>query len=66
MSAGEINHLSTKPEDWNSEISDGIYVWSSNSTATKIGILRGIFEECNIQGSELSFEFRPEIDDEDE
>ncbi len=66
MSAGEINHLSRKPEDWNSEISDGIYVWSSNSTATKIGILRGIFEECNIQGSELSFEFRPEIDDEDE
>lgn len=65
MSAGEINHLSTKPEDWNSEISDGIYVWSSNSTATKIGILRGIFEECNIQGSELSFEFRPESEDDE-
>ena len=62
MSASEKNHLSTESEDWNTKIADNIYVWSSNSTITKIGILRGIFDDCNISGSELVFEFRPEAE----
>lgn len=36
------------------------YVWTDNSTATKINILRGMFEGCNIPASELVFEFRSE------
>ena len=35
-------------------------------TATKINILHGMFEECNIPASELVFEFRSEQEGEDE
>ena len=65
MSANEKNHISSTPEDWRTELDDGIYVWTSNSTATKIGILRSIFAECNIPGSELVFEFRPDNEDDE-
>ena len=43
-----------------------MYVWTDNSTATKINILHGMFEECNIPESELIFEFRSEQEGEDE
>lgn len=49
---------STTHEDWRHELAPGIYVWTDNSTATKISILHGMFEECNIPASELVFEFR--------
>lgn len=67
MCANEKNHLSNKPEDWNTEFTDGesLYVWSANSTSVKIDILRGIFTDCNIPGSELIFEFRPENNDDE-
>lgn len=41
-------------------------VRTDNSTNTKIGILRGMFKECNIPGSELVFEFRTDTVEEDE
>lgn len=46
---------------------DGHYVWTSNSTSTKLGILRGLFDECGIDQSELVFEFLPisQPDDDD-
>ena len=31
-----------------------------NSTYSKINVLHGLFDECNIPYSELSFEFRPD------
>ena len=43
-----------------------MYVWTDNSTATKINILHGMFEECNIPASELVFEFRSDQEGEDE
>ncbi len=58
--------FSTKQEDWRRELAAEIYVWTDNSTATKINILHGMFEECNIPASELIFEFRQEIEEVDE
>ena len=43
-----------------------MYVWTDNSTSSKINILNGMFAECNIPTSELVFEFRPDEDDGDE
>ena len=48
------------------EIATGLYVWSSNSTSSKVSILHGIFTECNIPYSELVFEFRPETESDGE
>jgi hypothetical protein len=39
---------------------------TDNSTATKINILHGMFEECNIPASELVFEFRSDQDGKDD
>lgn len=60
MCANESHGFSHTPEEWRKELDRGIYVWTDNSTATKIGILKGMFDECNIPQSELVFEFRPE------
>lgn len=60
MCANESHGFSQTLEDWRKELDRGIYVWTDNSTATKISILKGMFDECNIPQSELVFEFRPE------
>ena len=66
LCANEKCGFSTAPEEWRRELAPGIYVWTDNSTATKINILHGIFEECNIPASEPVFEFRSDQDGEDE
>lgn len=66
LCANEKCGFSTKQEDWRRGLAAGIYVWTDNSTATKINILHGMFEECNIPASELIFEFRQEIEEVDE
>lgn len=53
-----IYNVLNRHEDWRHELAPGVYVWTDNSTATKISILHGMFEECNIPASELVFEFR--------
>lgn len=66
LCANEKSGFSTIPESWRRELAPNMYVWTDNSTATKINILHGLFEECNIPASELAFEFRSDIDDADE
>ena len=66
LCANEKCGFSTTQEDWRRELAPGFYVWTDNSTASKISILRGMFEECNIPASELIFEFRSEQEGEDE
>ena len=63
LCANEKCSFSTTPEDWKSELAPGMYVWTDNSTATKINILHGMFEQCNIPASELVFEFRSDQED---
>ena len=66
LCANEKCSFSTSPEEWRRELAPGMYVWTDNSTATKINILHGMFEECNIPASELVFEFRSDQEGEDE
>ena len=66
LCANEKCGFSAKQEEWRRELAPQIYVWTDNSTATKISILHGMFEECSIPASELVFEFRSEQDEEDE
>ena len=66
MSANEKCHIAKEDADWRTEITDNFYVWTANSTITKIGILRSIFDECGVSGSELVFEFRPESQESDD
>lgn len=66
LCANEKYGFSTTQDGWRRELAQGIYVWTDNSTASKINILRGMFEECNIPASELVFEFRSDQDGEDE
>lgn len=63
LCANEKCSFSTTPEDWKRELAPGMYVWTDNSTATKINILHGMFEQCNIPASELVFEFRSDQED---
>lgn len=58
--ANEKYGFSTTQGDGRCEFVTGMYVWTDNSTATKINILHGMFGECNISASELVFEFRSE------
>ena len=58
LCANEKNGFHTMPESWRRELAPNMYVWTDNSTATKISILNGMFAECNIPTSELIFEFR--------
>ena len=62
LCANEKSGFYTQPESWRRELAPNIYVWTDNSTAAKIGILKGLFQECNIPASELVFEFRAEQD----
>ena len=63
LCANEKSGFHTKPETWRRELAPNIYVWTDNSTATKIGILTGLFKECSIPASELVFEFREDSSD---
>lgn len=56
----------TQPESWRRELAPNMYVWTDNSTTTKISILKTLFTECNIPFSELVFEFRSDRDEEGE
>lgn len=58
LCANEKSGFYTKPESWRRELAPNVYVWTDNNTATKISILKGLFQECNIPASELIFEFR--------
>lgn len=66
LCANEKSGFSTSPESWKRELAPNMYVWTDNSTATKINILHGMFDESNIPASELVFEFRSDIDGADE
>ena len=66
LCANEKYSLSTSSEEGKYELASGIYVFTHNNTITKIYILRGMFTECNIPASELVFEFRLDIEGEDE
>lgn len=66
LCANEKSGFSTSPESWRRELAPNMYVWTDNSTATKINILHGMFDESNIPASELVFEFRSDIDGADE
>ena len=66
LCANEKCGFSTTQDYWRRELAPGKYVWTDNSTATKINILRGMFEESNIPASELVFEFRSEQEGEEE
>lgn len=66
LCANEKCNFSTTPEDWKRELAPGMFVYTDNSTATKINILQGLFGECNIPASELVFEFRPDQEDANE
>lgn len=58
LCANEKNGFHTQPESRRKELAPDVYVWTNNSTATKISNLTGLFMECNIPASELVFEFR--------
>lgn len=66
LCANEKCCFNTMPESWRCELAPNMYVWTDNSTATKISILNGMFAECNIPSSELIFEFRSDQDGEDD
>ena len=63
LCANEKSGFSSTPESWRRKLASGIYVWTDNSTSTKIGILHSLFEECNMSASELVFEFRQNQDE---
>ena len=63
LCANEEHGFSHTPETWRKELAPGLYVWTDNSTYTKINILRGMLNECNIPLSELVFEFRADETD---
>ncbi len=63
LCANEEHGFSHTPETWKKELAPGLYVWTDNSTYTKINILRGMLNECNIPLSELVFEFRADDTD---
>ena len=58
LCANEKNGFSNTPESGRMEFSNGLYVWTDNSTSSKIWVIHGMFTECNIPYSELVFEFR--------
>lgn len=70
LASKDIN-LHTKSSEIYSYVADNCYVWSSNSTKSKRGILLYIFKEIGLSPSELEIELIPEtetnlFDEEDE
>ena len=66
LCANEKCGFSTTQDGWKRELAPSLYIWTDNSTASKISILRGMFEECNIPTSKLIFEFRSEQEEDEE
>lgn len=66
LCANESHGFSHTHESWRKELAPNMYVWTDNSTYTKINILRGMLNECNIPLSELVFEFRADVVEGDE
>ena len=66
LCANESHGFSHTAESWRKELAPNMYVWTDNSTSTKINILRGMLNECNIPLSELIFEFRADVVEGDE
>ena len=66
LCANETHGFSHTSESWRKELAPNMYVWTDNSTYTKINILRGMLNECNIPLSELVFEFRTDVVEGDE
>lgn len=66
LCANEKNGFSNTPESGRMEFSDGLYVWTDNSTSSKIWVIHGMFSECNIPYSELAFEFRASSEEDPE
>ncbi len=62
LCANEKHGFSYKSEAWRRELGQNMYVWSDNSTNTKLSILHGLFNECDIPYSELAFEFRQDVE----
>lgn len=62
LCANEKHGFSYKSESWRRELGQDMYVWSDNSTNTKLSILHGLFNECDIPYSELAFEFRQDVE----
>lgn len=54
LCANEKSGFHTLPESWRRELGPDMYVWTDNSTSTKINILNGMFSECNIPTSDLT------------
>ncbi len=52
-------NLHSKEHDNLTKIADNCYVWSSNDTRTKRGVLLYIFKEIGISPSELELELVP-------
>lgn len=65
LCANEKTGFSSSPESGRKEFGPNMFVWTDNSTITKIAILHRLFEECNISSSELIFEFRGDVVDDD-
>lgn len=66
LCANKKYSFSAIAEEYKREFAPGMYVWSDNSTNTKISIIRSLFEECNIPASELIFEFSSDQKKEEE
>jgi hypothetical protein len=58
LCANEKHCFTNKPEEGRYKIANEMYVWTDNSTATKLHIIRGLLNECGIPLSNLIFEFR--------
>lgn len=58
LCANEKHCFTNKPEDGRYKIANEMYVWTDNSTTTKLHIIRGLLNECGIPLSNLIFEFR--------
>jgi len=66
LCANEKCGFSTTSESWKRELAPSMYLWTDNSTVSKINILHGLFAECNIPASELVFEFRSDAEGDNE
>ncbi len=66
LCANQKSGLSTKQEPSYASFAENMFVWANCCTSSKVNELRSLFEECNIPPSELTFEFRPNQDEDDE
>lgn len=57
--------LTAKKQNWNTEIAEGLYLYTANDTMTKIRILRKLISKYGIDESELEFSLPVQIDSEE-